>query len=270
MDIANFDSLVAQGRIIDPADVNPNEDYFIIGKYTKHYTTNSYKYTDYPVYAIKAGDVMGGSLGVQSVTGLDTDNTDPQNPIVQISVDGTTITGNGTPGNPLVASGGSSIPTLQQVLNNNHDLFNNNNFQGTGAGTGNTGVQVIAFGAYTGLNNTGTNVTALAYQAARDNTGNNLNAIGTDAGKGNSGDRVNAFGSSAAQNNTGDDVNAFGNGAGLGNALNGMTIFSNASMPTYANFAAASAAITVGLGASAGSTYLYHDQATNSIGAVRL
>lgn len=44
------------------------------------------------------------SSGVQSVTGLDTDNTDPQNPIVQISVDGTTITGDGTPANPIQAN----------------------------------------------------------------------------------------------------------------------------------------------------------------------
>lgn len=43
---------------------------------------------------------------VQSVTGLNTDNTDPLNPIVKISVDGTTITGLGTPASPLVATGG--------------------------------------------------------------------------------------------------------------------------------------------------------------------
>jgi hypothetical protein len=43
------------------------------------------------------------STGVASVTGLDTDNTDPLNPIIQLSVDGTTITGDGTPGNPLVS-----------------------------------------------------------------------------------------------------------------------------------------------------------------------
>jgi hypothetical protein len=41
---------------------------------------------------------------VQSVTGLNTDNTDPRNPIVRISVDGTTITGLGTPASPLVAT----------------------------------------------------------------------------------------------------------------------------------------------------------------------
>ena len=44
---------------------------------------------------------------VQSVTGLDTDNTDPSNPIVKISVDGITITGEGTPSDPLVAVGGA-------------------------------------------------------------------------------------------------------------------------------------------------------------------
>ena len=49
--------------------------------------------------------------GIQSVTGLNTDNTDPLNPIVNISVDGSTITGLGTPASPLAAP----IPTLQQV-----------------------------------------------------------------------------------------------------------------------------------------------------------
>ena len=44
--------------------------------------------------------------GVQSVTGLNTDNTDPLNPVVEISVDGVTITGDGTSGDPLVAAGG--------------------------------------------------------------------------------------------------------------------------------------------------------------------
>lgn len=44
------------------------------------------------------------STGVQSVTGLNTDNTDPANPVVQVSVDGVTITGAGTPASPLVAT----------------------------------------------------------------------------------------------------------------------------------------------------------------------
>lgn len=43
---------------------------------------------------------------VKTVTGLNTDNTDPQNPIVKISTDPTTLSGNGTPGSPLVVIGG--------------------------------------------------------------------------------------------------------------------------------------------------------------------
>lgn len=41
---------------------------------------------------------------VQSITGLDTDNSDPANPVINIAVDGITITGTGTSGDPLVAS----------------------------------------------------------------------------------------------------------------------------------------------------------------------
>jgi hypothetical protein len=51
---------------------------------------------------------------VVSVTGLDTDNTDPSRPIVKISVDGTTITGEGTPDNPLVAIGGGGVSVRTQ------------------------------------------------------------------------------------------------------------------------------------------------------------
>lgn len=46
--------------------------------------------------------ITGGGA-VESVTGLNTDNTDPNNPVVRISVDGVTVTGAGTPWSPLVA-----------------------------------------------------------------------------------------------------------------------------------------------------------------------
>lgn len=52
----------------------------------------------------------GGGGSVNSVTGLNTDNADPANPVVKISVDGVTITGLGTPGSPLVGTSGGSIP----------------------------------------------------------------------------------------------------------------------------------------------------------------
>jgi hypothetical protein len=113
MDVVNFDALKAQGRILDLANVDPEEDYLIIGKYTNKYTTDNFKYTKYPIYAIKAGDV----LGVQSVTGLNTDNTDPYNPIVKISVDGTTITGQGTVADPLVAVDSRPYKVYTALLN---------------------------------------------------------------------------------------------------------------------------------------------------------
>jgi hypothetical protein len=54
---------------------------------------------------------------VQSVTGLNTDNTDPRNPIVRISVDGTTITGLGTPASPLVATSTPyTLPTASPTV----------------------------------------------------------------------------------------------------------------------------------------------------------
>ena len=42
---------------------------------------------------------------VQTVTGPLVDNTNPQNPVVSVAVDGVTITGTGATGSPLVASG---------------------------------------------------------------------------------------------------------------------------------------------------------------------
>lgn len=64
---------------------------------------------------------LGGS-GVMSVTGLNTNNTDPQNPIVQISVDGVTVTGNGTPGSPLVAASGVTPAALTKTDDTNVTL----------------------------------------------------------------------------------------------------------------------------------------------------
>jgi hypothetical protein len=49
-----------------------------------------------------------------------------------------------------------------------------------------------------------------------------------------------------------------------------MTIFANSSLPSYANRAAATTAITVGNGGSANSTYLYYNEATFAIEGVRL
>lgn len=63
------------------------------------------------------------STGVASVTGLDTDNTDPLNPIVNIAVDGVTVTGDGTSGNPLVSVAGG-VASVTGLDTDNTDPLN--------------------------------------------------------------------------------------------------------------------------------------------------
>lgn len=140
-------------------------------------------------------------------------------------------------GNAANSSGNVSV-NLQSVLNTGNSLSGGRNFQGTNAGVGSIGSEVVG--------------------------------LGTSAGFGNTGSYVFGVGLDAAGGNTGSDVTAFGTGAAQGNTLSGVTVFSNLTLPTYADHAAAVLAITVPLGATPGCTYLYHNQATNSIGAVRL
>ena len=73
------------------------------------------------------------------------------------------------------------IPTLQEVLDNNHDLINGNNFQGTDSGK----------------DQTGTNVNGFGNGAVQNQTGTNVNAFGNVAGAGNEFSNVNLFGHSA-------------------------------------------------------------------------
>ena len=118
-----------------------------------------------------------------------------------------------------------TIPTLQQVLDNNHDLVNGNNFQGTSAGLNNTGSNVNAFGYVAGRANTKDSLNAFGYFAGDGNTGTYVNVFGRLAGIGNTGDNLNAFGISAASSNTGKNVNAFGSGAGLNNTFKDVNLF---------------------------------------------
>lgn len=172
-------------------------------------------------------------------------------------------------GNAAVANSGNNINALgyAAAANNTGQVVN---ALGSNAAENNSGTYVNALGLNAAKDNAGDNVNAFGYDAGRNNLGTYVNAFGYLAAKGNIGSNVNALGGSAAQVNTGSDVNAFGINAGYFNNINGATIFSNASLPSYANYAAASAAITIGAGGSIDCTYLYHDQATNSIGAVRL
>jgi len=106
--------------------------------------------------------------------------------------------------------GGGTTPTLQEILDNNHDLIDGQNYQGTNAGLGNIGTNVNFLGLDNGYSNEGNNVNALGYSAAFINIGNQVNAFGIAAAQENSADNVNALGTGAGQNNTFKNVNLFG------------------------------------------------------------
>lgn len=145
------------------------------------------------------------------------------------------------------------------------------------AGNYNTGVGYQAFNSASGNNsvavgpkslqsNTGSNVVGVGYQAGRNNGGVAVVAIGSDALGENTGTYSIGIGFEAGYNNTGNNVIALGYQAGVSNLLNGVTMISNACIPTFANHTAAASFFS---SAAPGNTYIYHNQATNSIGAVR-
>lgn len=80
--------------------------------------------------AIEASATLALSK-VTSVVGLNTNNSDPENPVIQISVDGTTITGSGTPASPLVAN--VSLPYTNFVALISNGTTVNSIYNNTGA-----------------------------------------------------------------------------------------------------------------------------------------
>jgi hypothetical protein len=118
-----------------------------------------------------------------------------------------------------------STPTLQQVLDNNHDLVDNNNFQGTDAALGATGTDINAFGNSAAKNQSGSRNTAFGRFALEDNTGDDVNGFGRGSASTNSGNHINAFGNQALLNNSGNNANAFGDRAGDGNTHANVNLF---------------------------------------------
>lgn len=124
----------------------------------------------------------------------------------------------------FIQSSVGSTSTLQQVLDNNHDLVSNNNFQGTGAGLNNTGNDVNAFGPSAAEENTGAYINAFGFIAGAGNIGINNNFLGGLSGNSNQGNNVNAFGYLAGSGNSFSNVNLFGENAQADE--NGQTVLS--------------------------------------------
>jgi hypothetical protein len=146
-------------------------------------------------------------------------------------------------------------------VGNNSGYYSTNaffsNFIGSGAGNSCTNADNSNFIGYSsGIFATNAHSSNFIGSFAGSNatTANNCNFLGKEAG----------------MNSTGNNVNAFGYQANKGGTLSGQTVFSNTSLKSYLNRAVAVAAITVPLGAVAGNTYLYYNQTTFAIEAVRL
>jgi hypothetical protein len=148
-------------------------------------------------------------------------------------------------------------------------------FQGISAGANNTGGDVIQVGFNAGANNTGTDVVQIGNRAGFDNTGNETVQLGLKAGEDNTGDNTIHIGTSAGQNNTKDGGIFLGINAGFSGATgytgsDNVFAISNSSIATFADATAAATAITTGNGYVTGSTYIYKNTATGSIGFIAL
>jgi hypothetical protein len=137
---------------------------------------------------------------------------------------------------------------------------------------GNTGNNVNALGqeaaSGSSTGNTGDDVNALGYRSAFGNSGNDINALGKNSALDNTGNHVIALGENSANNNSADYVVSFGDVQG--NTLQGQFIINNSFLPSYSDYNDAYDNIAItGIGIP-GCTYLFYNQATQSIGAVRL
>lgn len=118
---------------------------------------------------------------------------------------------------PSSSSAPTVQQTLQEVLDTGRDLTNDNNYQGTNAGLGNTATNVNAFGTNSAKNNTGDYLNAFGSGAGQNNIGFSVNAFGEGAGYGNLGNYVNAFGSRTNKDSGSQYSNFFGYEAGYQN-----------------------------------------------------
>ena len=140
------------------------------------------------------------------------------------------------------SGGGAGIPTLQEVLDNNHDLVDGNFFAGTpsfpflpsgtdviaigtDSGTFSEGNRCVLLGLEVATSNSGNNVNALGRASCANNLGNDINALGEESCFNNSGNSINAFGGGAARANSADNINALGYLAGDNNTFDNVNLF---------------------------------------------
>ena len=101
MELVNIEALIAQGKILNPADLDPANDYLIVGKWQKGSRKNGGDGNNYPAYVIPAGSISTsksyasfGDKGLQTTsinvaTSIEVANSLPYNtPDITATVDG--------------------------------------------------------------------------------------------------------------------------------------------------------------------------------------
>ena len=144
------------------------------------------------------------------------------------------------------------------------------NAMGSYAASGNSGNFLVAIGNSAGSNQSGSYVSALGAGSAANNQGSEVVALGKNTCNNNAGTNVIGIGTQAGVNNTGNNSVFIGFAAGQNNTLTNSFVIANSSLPSYSDSITAAIAITVPNGAVTGNTYLYYNQSTKSIDAVRL
>jgi len=262
MDILNFISWTKEGNVVSTVS-SPTQALIPVGLYDPRRGDN------YLPSAISVTDLLAASASVIAVNGTSLYSTNPA----------------AGPVGPLdnIAFGleaGQNATTAEKSnfigfnAGKNSPQSNYDNFFGRSAGenaTGSSQSNFIGNNAGKQTNNTaGSNfIGGFAGQSTSNSYDSNF--IGRLAGyESTNAFRSNFFGQEAGAYSTGNNVNAFGYQAHRTGTLSGQTVFANVTLPSYGNRAAATTAITILNGARAGSTYLYYNQTTFAIEAVRL
>jgi hypothetical protein len=191
------------------------------------------------------------------------------------------LTGNNTlPPNAYIGSNDPNVNEFNIKLNYSNVAsfwsFPSKVLLGYQAGSSNIGHNIAAIGQSAAILSFGSNITAIGYLSLAYSQGSDCFAVGYFSGTDNIGSNVIFLGSRAGYKNNASNVIALGKNAGYnaslhsGNNIAGVTMIATASLPTYVDHAAAAAAITVGNGGVAGTTYLYRRSNDNSIGYVSL
>lgn len=194
---------------------------------------------------------------------------------------------------------GGGVPTLQEVLDNNHDLVDGNNFQGTNAGDNSDSINMIAIGEwagsytsvddvinignFSGSNSSGSHCIYIGKNAGTDSSGDTSISIGADTGAYSTGKGCISLGQNAGYSNTGDDCISIGNNSGLSNTgdsvlsigtvqdntLPNVSIVDNNLLPSFADRSAAVTYFDV-IGVAQHVTYMYYNESTFAIEGYRI